>query len=662
MATDDDDIVDHNASPHPPDEGTITINTTKPNIEKEKRETELQQEKQQKEKSAANNTNANEDMETDEINNHNIRFIIKHKKRSTINVPELLQAFIEEATQFDPKMKFYNHHQGNITSKNFPFGEDFNQQFDGGQGETPGVYSERLFNGNTTVTWINIKTTLTFIEIREKTQAWLKPNKIYLDTIRNNYFGPREVIGQIFGLSTKYTHRDGLLKTINHTLNPDNNPTIQVTIKDDDDIDIIKKIPYKPEIKLAPIYARDNNETMSCMVHWIIAPQHSDTVFTEKLMKHYEPQHKHNIKFLPKGAYMEINETIKNMVKSQNELNDNITTIPIVKLITTSLDITLTKRDDEGKEYKFTSREFLNSDNMFISIEQTKNTPETGLHHFICKKKNITKAWSRIDSWIALYQELNSPLNNTTNKFNNDIPSRSKTDQKRQPQYQKVTSHFSYKEALTKNTPVNDTGPKRMPRQRIPPTIVYDRQNQNPTISDATSSNKQPINKTFDDRLTKLEATLTKICNYIDKVTPEHNKVYTSPAKTTPKQNINNKHNQNNNNIMEAFLQSHPHIQQQYNEFAKENNPQKQLFMTPVQTFNDYNKMNITTFLQPDYDPTKMDVDEPETIKRKAEEMEIFLIENANILNEKIGRLKTFRKELQQNSPASQRQQDEHIS
>ena len=67
---------------------------------------------------------------------------------------------------------------------------------------------------------------------------------------------------------------------------------------------------------------------------------------------------------------------------------------------------------------------------------------------------------------------------------------------------------------------------------------------------------------------------------------------------------------------MDAFLNLHPQIQQQYNEFVKENNPQKKLsFMTPVQTFNEYNKMNITTFLQPDYDPTKMDVDEPEIIK-----------------------------------------------
>jgi len=380
-------------------------------------------------------------------------------------------------------------------------------------------------------------------------------------------------------------------------------------------------------------------------------------------MKFYHPQNKQNVTFLPKGAFMEVNQTISNMIKAQNELNDSITTIPVIKLKEESLDIPITKTNDEGKEYTFTARQFLNNDKMFLSIEPTKNTTETGLHHFVCKKKNITRAWDRIDSFITLYQDPTSALfDHEKYWFESEIPARSKTDQKRQPFYQKVQTHMSYRNALTQNVPTNNTGAKRMTRQRGPPLVTYEKSNEQPSLSDITNSNKQSSKQNLTTKMNELETKLNEICDFLKKLNPENNKIYTSPTKATPKSTT--KPNQYTK-TMEEFINTDPDIKTKFDEFMSQQ-PKKQLqFKTPDRTATDPAPMDISIFLQDDFDPGTLNIDmdiDVENAKRKADALQNFLLNNAKRLNQASERLDLYYRERREKSPASQRKSNSQIS
>ena len=183
-----------------------------------------------------------------------IRFIIKHAGKSTISLPLLLQQFMLHAHSHQSSITFYDHHDNTITPAAFPTQNDFKTRFDGGATGSPGSYYEKVFNGPSTVTWFSVKSPIPFLQLAQLTRSWLRENGVFIDLIKD-YFGPHEIVGTIFGLHTKYTHRDTLLRRIQEIVNPNNQPDFNPkSDRDEDDMVDSPTIPFKPELKIAPYY------------------------------------------------------------------------------------------------------------------------------------------------------------------------------------------------------------------------------------------------------------------------------------------------------------------------------------------------------------------------------------------------------------------------
>ena len=152
-------------------------------------------------------------------NDFYIRFIAKHAGKPMLSLPSLLKEFLSQVTTSSTNTVLMDHHESPLTLNDFPTDETFQQRFNGGSKSTQGIYYEKVFNGASTVTWLKVSTPQSFANFAATHRDWLRTSNIFLDLIKD-YFGPREIVGHFFGLSTRHTNRDNLLKNINNIVNP----------------------------------------------------------------------------------------------------------------------------------------------------------------------------------------------------------------------------------------------------------------------------------------------------------------------------------------------------------------------------------------------------------------------------------------------------------
>ena len=233
-------------------------------------------------------------------------------------MPSLLKDFITTIHQHNSSFEAFDHHDQKITTTDFPSDEDFKNRFNGGTTGHEGVYFERLFNGASTVTWITVTSAFSFNELTATTRTWLKDNGVFIDLVKS-YCGPREIVGMIFGLNTKHTHRDTLMDKITSLANPHNLHEFEMksTAADDSQMDDPPMIPYLPELKLAPFYyttpTSDNNKRtkLSCLLHWLVVPVGLEHVFTCPLLEAYHHKSLPGT-FIPRGLQLELDPTQNN--------------------------------------------------------------------------------------------------------------------------------------------------------------------------------------------------------------------------------------------------------------------------------------------------------------------------------------------------------------
>ena len=222
---------------------------------------------------------------------------------------------------------------------------------------------------------------------------------------------------------------------------------------------------YLPELKLAPFYYttptsdKTKRTKLSCLLHWLVVPVGLEHVFTCPLLEAYHHKTLPGT-FIPRGLQLELDHTkMITLIRQQNELQTKTTIIPVfyvneevfnyeIQLKTTNGPHTSTKET--------TIRDYLTQDHLFHSIEATKDTASKGKLNFICDTTNILRARNRLDKFIDLFHEQIPDIY----RFKSKTPSRDYRDLRRQPPYQKLTTHTSFLEALTANIPT-DTTPQR---------------------------------------------------------------------------------------------------------------------------------------------------------------------------------------------------------
>jgi len=472
-------------------------------------------------------------IESPNSKTYTIRFIVKHSGRTIISMPSLLKDFLSTINKNTSSFQAFDHHHQPITISNFPSDDEFKNRFNGGESGHEGIYFERLFNGASTVTWITVTTPYSFNELTSTTRTWLKDNGVFLD-LAKTYRGPREIVGMIFGLNTKHTHRDTLMDKITSIANPHDLKEFELKSNTADDslMDDPPMIPYLPELKLAPFYhTTPTSDTtkrtkLSCILHWLVVPVGLEYVFTCPLLEAYHHKSLPGT-FIPRGLQLELNPTqMTSLIRQQNELQTKTTTIPLfyvneevfnyeIQIKTTNGPHTSTKET--------TIRDFLNQDHLFHSIEATKDTASKGKLNFICSTTNILRARNRLDKFIDLFTEQIPDIY----RFKSKTPSRDNRDIRRQPPYQKLTTHTSFLQALTANIPTDTNSARAYNKisQPRPRPIQEFTINSTPTPS---PPKKQP--KTNTDQL---ELRFQKIEESIDKLVDAVNKLINKPVPST---------------------------------------------------------------------------------------------------------------------------------